>query len=77
MANYIQLAPTYFAFSQYHRKEKHKDKRGKKKTYVQKKKKNYFLLRSIPANSDVTEIYAPSNMKTIITWGIVFIYKCA
>uniref|UniRef100_A0A8C4QNE2 Histone H2A n=1 Tax=Eptatretus burgeri TaxID=7764 RepID=A0A8C4QNE2_EPTBU len=37
----------------------------------------YFLVRSIPAHSDVTEIFAPSNMKMIITWGIVFIYKCA
>ena len=48
---------------------------GKKK--LKCKKNFYFLLRSIPANSDVTEIYAPSNMKTIITWGIVLIYKCA
>ncbi len=83
MANYSISANVFCLFAmssqgKTQREEKRREeKREKKNLRAKKNKKNYFLVRSIPAHSDVTEIYAPSNMKTIITWGIVFMYKCA
>ena len=76
MANYSISANAFCLFAMSSQRKTQREEKREKKN-VRAKKKNYFLVRSIPAHSDVTEIYAPSNMKTIITWGIVFIYKCA
>ena len=87
MANYSISANVFCLFAmpsqgKTQREEGKKNYVQKKKNYVQKKK-NYVQKKKITSCfgayqlTDVTEIYAPSNMKTIITWGIVFIYKCA
>ena len=73
MANYSISANVFCLFARKNTKRREE----RKKKNVREKNKIYFLVRSIPAHSDVTKIYAPFNMKTIITWGIVFIYKCA
>ena len=75
MANYSISTNVFCLFAMSSQGKTQRQENRKKKPSC--KKKNSFLLRSIPAHSDVTEIYAQSNMKTIITWGIVFIYKCA
>ena len=67
MANYSISANVICLFAMSSQGKTQREEKRKKKNLRAEKKK--FLLRSIPAHSDVTEIYAPSNMKTIITCG--------